>query len=382
MRILFTSWAWPSHLYAMVPLAWACRTAGHEVLVASQPALTEVALRTGLPFAPVGRDVDAETAFREIVATPPGHNGGGPRVLKLFAEVADAMLDDLVGLARSWRADLLVFEPSAFAGPVAAAAVGVPAVRHLFGTDLLGGRAGQFLPAVLDPLGTRYGLTGVDPFGVASVDPYPAGLQATVGSHRLPIGQVPFNGSGLAPPPLPESGARPRVCVTWGTTMGRLGPDYHLAGAVVRALAGPAVEVVVAVSPDQRFLLDPVPDGVHVVVGSPLHLVLPGCAAVVAHGGAGSLLTAVAYGLPQVLVPRLPDHVRHSARLVGSGAGLVVPPADVDAEPAPVAAALRRVLDEPGFREAADRLRRELVAQPSPARVVAELERLTVAVPH
>ncbi|MEW2380557.1 nucleotide disphospho-sugar-binding domain-containing protein [Micromonospora sp. NPDC047707] len=381
MRILFTTWAWPSHLYAMVPLAWSCRTAGHEVLVASQPALTDVALRTGLPFAPVGRDVDAEAAFREIVATPPGANGGGPRVLKLFAELADAMLDDLVDLARRWRADLLVFEPSAFAGPVAAAAAGVPAVRHLFGTDLLGGRAGQFLPAVLDPLGARYGLTGVDPFGVATVDPYPAGLQLPqVGSRRLPLGQVPFNGAGVVPPPLPEPGARPRVCVTWGTTMGRLGPDHFLAGTVVRALADLDVEVVVAVSPDQRSLLGPVADGVHVVAGSPLHLVLPGCAAVVAHGGAGSLLTAVSYGLPQVLVPRLPDHTRHSARLAETGAGLVVPAKDAD--PAAVVTALRRVLAEPGFREAADRLRRELAAQPSPAQVVAELERLVVAAPR
>ncbi|MER7457027.1 nucleotide disphospho-sugar-binding domain-containing protein [Micromonospora sp. NPDC126480] len=380
MRILFTSWAWPTHLYAMVPLAWSCRNAGHEVLVASQPGLADVALRTGLPYAPVGRDVDAEAAFREIVATPPGANGGGPRVLKLFAEIADAMLDDLVDLARSWRADLLVFEPSAFAGPVAAAAAGVPAVRHLFGTDLLGGRAAQFLPAVLEPLAARHGLTGVDPFGVATVDPYPAGLQlAQVGSRRLPVGQVPFNGPGVAPS-LPEPGGRPRVCVTWGTTMGRLGPDYFLAGTVARALAELELEVVVAVSPEQRALLGPLPDGVHVVVGSPLQLVLPGCAAVVAQGGAASLLTAVSYGLPQVLVPRLPDHTRHAARLAETGAGLVVPARDAD--PAEVVGALRRVLAEPGFREAADRLRRELAAQPSHTEVVAELERLVVAAPR
>jgi len=41
MRVLFTSWAWPTHLYAMVPLARACRAAGHDVVVASPPALAD-----------------------------------------------------------------------------------------------------------------------------------------------------------------------------------------------------------------------------------------------------------------------------------------------------------------------------------------------------
>uniref|UniRef100_J1RV42 Protein IroB n=1 Tax=Streptomyces auratus AGR0001 TaxID=1160718 RepID=J1RV42_9ACTN len=53
MRLLFTTWAWPSHLYALVTQAWACRAAGHEVLVASQPALAAEIGRCGLPAAVV-----------------------------------------------------------------------------------------------------------------------------------------------------------------------------------------------------------------------------------------------------------------------------------------------------------------------------------------
>ena len=30
MRILFTTFAWPSHYFAQVPLAWACRLCGLE----------------------------------------------------------------------------------------------------------------------------------------------------------------------------------------------------------------------------------------------------------------------------------------------------------------------------------------------------------------
>ena len=49
MRVLVTSWGWRSHFYPLVPLAWALRSAGHEVLVASQPSMTEDIVGAGLP---------------------------------------------------------------------------------------------------------------------------------------------------------------------------------------------------------------------------------------------------------------------------------------------------------------------------------------------
>ncbi|MFC6883252.1 MULTISPECIES: nucleotide disphospho-sugar-binding domain-containing protein [Actinomadura] len=377
MRILFTTWAWPSHLYAMVPLAWACRSAGHEVLVASQPELTGAIQATGLTAAPVGHHVDAVGVFRDIVRPPDGggRGGGGPRVLGLLTALADSMTDDLARLAKGWRADAVVFEPTCFAGPLAAAVAGVPAIRHLYGTDLLGA-AGRFLPDALAPLCERLGLDGVDPFGIATVDPCPAGLQLPTGSPRLPMRYVPYNGPGRHPRPLPPAASpgRPRVCVTWGTTMSRLDPELFLAGDAVRAVADLDVDVVAAVTPGQRATLGAVPSGVHIAQSAPLHLLLPRCDAVVAHGGAGSLLTALAAGLPQVLVPRLPDHVRHAARIAETGAGAVLP-APVE-DPAAIRDRLAEVLAEPAYRDAAGRLRGEMLAQPSPAAVVPEIERV------
>ncbi|WP_285774640.1 nucleotide disphospho-sugar-binding domain-containing protein [Microtetraspora sp. NBRC 13810] len=376
MRILFVTWAWPSHLYAMVPVAWACRAAGHDVLVASQPELTGTILGTGLPAAPVGGDVDAAAVFREIALPPPATERrpapGGPRVLGLLTTLAEAMTDDLVELGRNWRADLIVFEPTAFAGPLAAAALGVPAVRHLYGTDLLSA-AGRFLPDALGPLCEKLGIAAVDPFGAATLDPCPPGLQVPVGSRRLPVRYVPYNGPGLlpAPPPATPPG-RPLVCVTWGTTLSRLDPGLFLAGQAARAIGGLDVDVLLAVTPAQRGLLGPLPAGTRVAESAPLHLLAPGCDLVVAHGGAGTLLTALAHGLPQVLVPRLPDHVRHSARLGEAGAGVVLPAEE--AAPEAIRDAVAGVLASPGHRDAAERLRREMHGQPAPAGVVPELE--------
>jgi UDP:flavonoid glycosyltransferase YjiC (YdhE family) len=374
MRVVFTTWAWPSHLYAMVPVAWACRASGHDVLVASQPELTEAILRTGLPAASVGRDVDVAPAFREILLGP-GRQKGGPRVLGLLADLAAAMVGDLAALTGDWGADLLVFEPTAFAGPLAAAVLGIPAVRHLYGTDLMSA-AGAFLPGVLGPVGETLGLHAVNPFGLATIDPCPQALQVAVGSFRLPVRYVPHNGPGVVPPRLAGRAGRPRVCVTWGTTLSRLNPRLFLAGEVVRAIAGLDLDVVVAITPAQRALLGQLPTRTHVVESAPLHLLLQGCDLVVAHGGAGTTLTALASGLPLLLIPRLPDHVRHAAQVARAGAGAVV--AAPVADPGVIRDQVADLLATRAYRAAAHQLRREMRLQPPPAQVVRELERCAI----
>ncbi|WP_307545692.1 glycosyltransferase [Streptomyces sp. V3I8] len=374
MRILFTTWAWPSHLYAMVPLAWACRASGHDVLVASQPRLTDLTLRTGLNAAPVGHDVDAVAVFREIAGTAGGTRasgtGRGPRVLGLFTSLAEAMVDDLTELTARWHADAIVFEPTTFAGPLAAAASGIPAVRHLYGTDLLGA-AGDLLSEALAPLCRRAGVSGVNPFGVATLDPCPGALQGATGSPRLPMGSVPYNGPGVLPA-LPPRSQSPRVCVTWGHTMGRLDPGYDLTGEIVRTIADLDVEPVAAVSARQRDTLGRVPRDVRVMVDTPLHLLLPECDLMIAHGGAGSLLTALRYDLPQLLLPRLPDHIRHAGRLAETGAAAVIPATEWTRES--VRERLGEMLRAHRYRQAAQRLGREMREQPSPAQLVRHLE--------
>ncbi|MFI1169810.1 glycosyl transferase family 28, partial [Streptomyces sp. NPDC020801] len=75
MRVLFTAFAAKSHAYTQFPLAWALRTAGHEVCVASQPDLVEDITRAGLTAVPVGRALqlseqmggaDSEAEFQHL----------------------------------------------------------------------------------------------------------------------------------------------------------------------------------------------------------------------------------------------------------------------------------------------------------------------------
>lgn len=382
MRVLFVSWAWPTHFYPMVPLAWALRAAGHEVRVAAPPGLAAHVTAAGLPYARVGHDLDAVARIRDYIpGRNPGPAGRGPRAVTLFAELAEAMADDLVAFARAWRPDLVVHEPTAYAGPLAAAASGARAVRLPWGADLMHRQATQEAEEhALAPLFARFGLCGpssADVLGALTVDLCPPAMQVPEESRpgpldRLPMRYVPYNGAGRIPVPLPPAERRrPRVCVTWGTTVGRLDPSMMLAGEVVAALDALDVGIVVAVAAEQRPLLGELPARAKVLESVPLHCVLPHCDLVVAHGGAGTILTGLAAGLPQLVVPQLIDHGFNAQRFTATGAGLSL--TRDEAHPEGLRAAVRALLDEPSYRKAAEEIRDDNARRPTPARVAEQL---------
>ncbi|HKN52822.1 MAG TPA: nucleotide disphospho-sugar-binding domain-containing protein [Amycolatopsis sp.] len=380
MRALFVTWAWPSHLYALVPLAWAIRAAGHEVLVASQPGLMDEITRTGLAGAAVGADVDAVGLVRGYVlpsADDAGQQaprtGKGPRAMQMFLAHAESMTDDLVELTKSWGADVVVYEPTALAGPIAAAAAGVPAVRHLYGTDLML-RARPILGDLLAPLAARHGVSTVDPYGAFTVDPTPGSLQVPVDYRRLPMRHVAFCGAGPARVPPASGSGTGRVCVTWGHTMAKLDPAKFLAPQVIDALsAEPGIEIVAAVSSAQRELVGS-PDGVEILVDASLDDVVGGCDLVVAHGGAGTVLTAIRHAVPMLLIPQLPDHTGHAARVLATGAGEVLTRDQATGERIRKEAA--RLLADETPRKAVQGLAEEMREAPTPALVARRLEEI------
>jgi UDP:flavonoid glycosyltransferase YjiC (YdhE family) len=386
MRVLFTTWAWPSHLYAVVPLAWSLRGAGHQVLVASQPGLLGEIAGAGLPGVAVGADVDSVDWVRGYLLPSAGDAGGrapragkGPRALQMFLAHAESMMDDLVTVARSWRADAVVYEPTTLAGPIAAAAAGVPAIRHLYGTDLML-RARPLLGDLLAPLAARHGVTEFDPFGVVTVDPTPTSLQVPVDYCRIPMRHLAYTGSGHGEAPRFASGrGAGRVCVTWGHTMAKLSPERFLARNVLDALAGELdLEVVAAVSSDQRPLLRSGYPNTEVLVDASLDDVLPDCDLVLAHGGAGTVLTAVRHSLPMLLVPQLPDHTGHAARVLASGAGVVLTP-DQATQQRIVKETRRLLAPDDAARHAVRALAEEMRRAPTPAEVA---ERLVALLGH
>ena len=102
--------------------------------------------------------------------------------------------------------------------------------------------------------------------------------------------------------------------------------------------------------------------------------VLPLCAAVVSHGGSGTVFGAAGLGLPQVCLPQAADQFRNTAGVVSAGAGIGLHPDQADGPS--VAEAVRAVLHDPPFRDAAAELSQEIAAMPGPDQVVTRLEEL------
>jgi UDP:flavonoid glycosyltransferase YjiC (YdhE family) len=106
----------------------------------------------------------------------------------------------------------------------------------------------------------------------------------------------------------------------------------------------------------------------------PQGVLLPHVDAVAHHGGSGTMLGALAHGLPQLLLPHGADQFLNAEALVATGAGRRLLPEEISAEA--VAEAVAALLGEPAYREAAAELAGEIAALPSPAETVPVLEQL------
>ena len=115
------------------------------------------------------------------------------------------------------------------------------------------------------------------------------------------------------------------------------------------------------------------PENVTVVERAPHSEVLRHASAVVTHAGHGTVLKALAAGLPVVALPLGRDQLDNAARVAHHGAGLRVKP---KAKPDAIARAVRRVLNEPAFAASAERLAAAIAAETAEDRAADELEAL------
>ena len=100
-------------------------------------------------------------------------------------------------------------------------------------------------------------------------------------------------------------------------------------------------------------------------------VLLPHCDAVISHAGAGTMLGALCFGLPQLCLPQGTDQPFNTAALIRTGAGLTLSPQEITADA--VADAVDRILDETAIRQAAQAIQAEIGAMPTPDEVVREV---------
>jgi MGT family glycosyltransferase len=168
------------------------------------------------------------------------------------------------------------------------------------------------------------------------------------------------------------------------TVLVTLGTVVHRAPGVLETLVDAAqelpVNVVVTVGPDgDPARLGRRPANVHVARYLPFAALIPRCAAVVSHAGAGTLLASLAAGVPSVLVPQGAEQVANALAAQRAGAAIAFPPGTLDA--AEIRAALERAVAAPQPRRAAAALRAEIASMPSAPAAAGEIRRSLVASP-
>ncbi|MGW0515854.1 nucleotide disphospho-sugar-binding domain-containing protein [Crossiella sp. NPDC003009] len=365
MRVLFVTSNGAGHAFPVVSLARAFVAAGHEVLVAT--AGEGLAVRqSGLPVADVAPGLTRAALVERVRAAEPeavrAMLTGRIRDLREMARpisvLVRALVDGVLELAREWRPGLVVQSQAQHAGLVCAGALGIPLAEHNFGLVRATGMA-ELMRELLADVFQRHGAELPQRRTVLDVAP-PSMVPGPAG--RL-LRYVPYNGSEPAPDWLSEPVDRPRIAVTLGT----VAPGDSGIGPVERvlALAGEMdAEFVLALGAVE---LGALPANVRAPGWLPLNALLPTCAAIVHHGGAGSTMTALDAGVPQLVLPSGADRYVNADAVRERGVGLSAAEDELDAP------LLNRLLTDAGLRAEAAAVRAELRAMPAPEVVAAEL---------
>jgi MGT family glycosyltransferase len=98
------------------------------------------------------------------------------------------------------------------------------------------------------------------------------------------------------------------------------------------------------------------------------------CQLVVNHGGSGSVLGPLHYGVPLLIVPMGADQLENAEMLEAGGVARVIEPGDLTARR--IATTARAIVDNDELRRNAIAARDEIAAMATPADVVPELEAL------
>lgn len=113
-----------------------------------------------------------------------------------------------------------------------------------------------------------------------------------------------------------------------------------------------------------------------IVHSAPHHAVLPHAAAVVTHGGHGTVMQGLSHRLPVLVMPHGRDQNDNAARVVEAGAGLAL---DAASDIAAIRAALRSLIEDPGLAANARRLGDAIAREIAQSPIVEELETLAGA---
>lgn len=381
MRILFTTQPGSGHWHPLIGVARALETAGHEVAFGTTPMACAAIAANGIRCFPVGRD-DSEEALRvrrrHLMDQAPAEQATY-MVGEIFAGIAaERALPEMMAVGRTWQPAVIVRENLEFSGFLMAEALGVPhaVVQVTAWRPPMHRRAAEALERLRPGIGLPSATDPNTMFRYLLLLPRPPGFfdQATLPPTAHIIQPLIFDRSGdeQLPPWVDELPDRPTVFATLGTVFN------HAPGVLSAIIVGlrdePATLVLTTGRDLDPVAFGPQPPNVHIERYIPQSLLFPHCDVVVTHGGSGTVMAALRYGLPMVIIPIAADQPENAKLCAEMGVARVVGP--TSRTPEAIRDTTRQVLWNPGYRARAEQVRDEIATLPGLESTVRLIENL------
>jgi UDP:flavonoid glycosyltransferase YjiC (YdhE family) len=369
-NILFVTLPGYGHALPIVNIAWALRAAGHDVRIATCGISLRIVTQAGLQAVDVAPGADLMGIYRQFKHTFKDcfQTVSSQPIETVFSVLGNLTVDNVITVARSWRADLIIYTPEAFAAPVAAASLRIPGVFMSLGLAHTPKPMLERTNSYMTRACERHDVT--DFRTAAWIDVAPPSFRMTP-LGGLPMRYLPFTGGGLLDTRFENRGKLPRIAVTTGTVI-----PLVFGMSPLRWVADIAsqldVEFVVAHGTRESCELGLLPPNVRLAGWIPFDQLLPMCDGVIHHGGPGTSLLALRSGLPQIVLPEGADQFQNADILKRQGVAITSNATDMSVD------LVRSLLTDEGMREAARQVSEEMKLMPSPAEVALRITELAI----
>lgn len=332
------------HLMPLVPLLREFVRRGDEVVVVAPDSLAGPIRAAGLCHQP-GAAPDPEQLERIWTEVRAGERRQVGHLIdrEVFGRLATAaLLPTTQALANRWRPDLVLREPCEYSSAVVATRMDICQAQVGISLSATEASVLRLVEPVLEPYVAGLHSTIVNSPFIArfppSIDRSPFPHTYRLAEHHEATGELPDFWAGRG---------GPFIYVTFGTVVGGTPNGREAYRVALDAVTDLPVRVLVTLgrSMDPRTI-GPVPANVHIDAWIPQADVLQRADLVVCHGGSGTVLGALAAGVPLVMLPMFADQPSNGRVVEAAGAGLVVAGGGTEA--------VRRVGDDdvPALREA------------------------------
>lgn len=387
MKIVIPTIGTRGDVQPYIALALGLLQAGHAVTLVTHPCMRRLVKSYGVPFAPMGPDIDIGEEAARIRANAPHWMLGLQRVMKFSFAMLEQSHADLLELCRG--ADWVIVSHSA-AGRMEADKLGLPTVSVTLMTEaipvknprdswlkralmnLAGFGMGLMMSRPLDQIRKRAGLPPMGPTGITSetLNLIPVSPRITPPNplweprHRL-------TGYWFAPAPAdwtpPDdlaaflAAGEPPVVVSLGAMALGRADSLQAAQITLEAVRQAGVRAIIQ-GWDEAMKQLPLPPAVFHAGSIPHDWLLARAGGLVHHGGFGTTASGFRAGIPMLVIPHIIDQFIWGNKAAHLGVGpQPIPRPKLKA--ATMAAALRQ-MGSPEMRQRAAELGAAIRAEP------------------